>query len=44
MSTELQQIRSELRHDRLILRLVVSVMVVYAAACTGLTMMQLAQL
>ena len=44
MSTELQQIRSQMRHDRILMRAVMSAFLLYAVACAGVTMLQLAQL
>lgn len=43
MSSELQQIRSEMRQARIIMSLTISAFIAYAAGCAGLCILQLTQ-
>lgn len=44
MSTESKQIRSAMGYDRMVRRVAVLAMILYAAGCTGVTYLQLAHL
>jgi hypothetical protein len=43
MSSELQQIRSEMRQARIVISLTISAVIAYAVGCAGLCVLQLTQ-